>query len=206
MDKLNDLSKELQEATTQILDIIKGKTELSAGEKKEIVTLFVKVDKLKKSIISLIFSRNGQPISARDRILEYLKESVGKKVSGPELSQVGSISEFARRIRELRNECGGWQISTGMNRPDLKPDEYVLETLKQKPEFERMTAKVWAQVLERDNFTCQKCGWKKGDKQTNNRKFLEVHHKNPVRAKGKPEPNNLITLCNVCHDAQEAIN
>ena len=66
-----------------------------------------------------------------------------------------------------------------------------------------MNAKVWEEVLKRDNFTCQNCGWKKGDPQTNNRKFLEVHHRNPVKAKGKPTSANLITLCNFCHDAKK---
>jgi hypothetical protein len=152
----------------------------------------------------LLFSNEDKETSARDRILSYLRENVGQKVTSKELSQVAGISEFARRIRELRHECGGWKISTGFNRPDLKPDEYLLESLEQKPVYERMNAEIWARVLKRDNFTCQNCGWKKGDPQTNNRKFLEVHHKNPVRAQGEPTEDNLVTLCNVCHDSRES--
>lgn len=49
-------------------------------------------------------------------------------------------------------------------------------------------------VLERDNFTCQKC--KIQDKTA---KSLEVHHLIPITFDGKDEINNLITLCSDCH-------
>lgn len=174
----------------------------SQQQTKDIITLFVQIDEIKKKIVENLFGYKKKT-GARDRILAYLKENVGQKVSGDEIRQVAGISEYARRVRELRHEHGGWQISTGMNRANLRPNEYVLENLEQKPVFERMNAKIWDEVLKRDNFTCQNCLWSKDDPQTNNRRFLEVHHKDPVRAHGKPEVTNLITLCNVCHDAQE---
>lgn len=201
MTGLTEYGQKLQEAVVEIICLIGSGDRVSSQKSRRIITLFVKIDEIKKSIVSILFHDKGKETSARDRILAYLKENVGEKVSGRELAQVGGISEFARRIRELRHECGGWQISTGMNRPDLRPDEYLLESLEQRPVYERMNAQVWAEVLKRDNFTCQNCGWKKGDAQSNNRKFLEVHHKNPVQAQGEPTPENLITLCNVCHDA-----
>ncbi|NCN59299.1 hypothetical protein COW99_00700 [Candidatus Roizmanbacteria bacterium CG22_combo_CG10-13_8_21_14_all_38_20] len=201
MANLFEYGKRLQEAALEIISLIGSGEHISKQKSRKIITLFVKIDEIKKSIVSILFHDNGRETSARDRILAYLKSNVGEKVSGRELSQVGGISEYARRIRELRHEHGGWQISTGMNRSDLRPDEYLLESLNQRPVYERMNAQVWAEVLERDSFTCQNCGWKKGDPQTNNRKFLEVHHRNPVKAQGEPTIENLITLCNVCHDA-----
>lgn len=206
MTNLSEHTKELLSLVKNLVDLLPNSGEsLTSSKRKKVVTLFVRINEIKTEIVRLLFKKNGNKVSARDRILMYLKENVGQVVTGKELAEVGGISEFARRIRELRHEHGGWQISTGMNRPDLRPDEYVLENLEQKPVYERMNAKVWAEVLERDNFACQNCGWRKGDAQTNNRKFLEVHHKNPVRAKGKPTVDNLITLCNVCHDAKEAV-
>lgn len=48
-------------------------------------------------------------------------------------------------------------------------------------------------ILERDNYTCQKCKKEKDyDK-------LEVHHKIPRAEGGDDDFNNLITLCYDCH-------
>lgn len=203
MSKLKNEGRQLKKMASELSKILNKKDRVSDSDKKNIIKLFIKLDEVKKGIVSILFGRGENETSARKRIIEYLKENVGKKVSGNEIAQVAGISEYARRIRELRHEHGGWQISTGMNRSDLRPNEYVLEDLKQRPSYERMNAKIWKTVLERDNFTCLRCGWGKGDPQRNSRRFLEVHHKNPVKAKGKPSVGNLITLCNVCHDAEE---
>jgi len=48
------------------------------------------------------------------------------------------------------------------------------------------------ECLERDNYTCQKCGIKGGSE-------LHAHHKIPRAFGGKDEINNLTTLCNHCH-------
>jgi biotin operon repressor len=68
-----------------------------------------------------------QPGDARSRIAAILRENVGRVVSLDELLYVGKISEVARRVRELREE--GYQISSHNDRPDLRPGQYVLETL-----------------------------------------------------------------------------
>ena len=49
-------------------------------------------------------------------------------------------------------------------------------------------------VLERDNFSCRKCGFE--DKSG---KLLEVHHVLPLYNEGKDDLKNLITLCQDCH-------
>jgi hypothetical protein len=76
----------------------------------------------------------GLPSSAHDRILRYLRLRVGKVVTKDELEGVAGISEWARRVRELR-EDGGWQISTNSHRPDLRAGEYVLESPTADPEL-----------------------------------------------------------------------
>lgn len=43
---------------------------------------------------------------ARHRILIYLKAHVGEEVSGEQLATVSGIGEWARRVRELRDEYG----------------------------------------------------------------------------------------------------
>ena len=67
--------------------------------------------------------------SARDRILAYLQKFVGKEITSDELAVVAGISDFARRIRELRTEFG-WPIATGVTMTEesgmhLPPDSYV---------------------------------------------------------------------------------
>ncbi|MEK6823680.1 MAG: HNH endonuclease [Nanoarchaeota archaeon] len=49
-------------------------------------------------------------------------------------------------------------------------------------------------VLERDNFSCQKCGFRDA-----NGEELEIHHINPKVFNGLNEINNLSTLCSICH-------
>lgn len=69
------------------------------------------------------------PTSARDRIKEYFKAFAGEVIEGDELSAISGIAQYARRIRELREE--GFIIRTGPDalgpstgRP-LRPDQYV---------------------------------------------------------------------------------
>lgn len=63
--------------------------------------------------------------NARQRILVYLLRHVGHVVDGQALAGVSGIAEWARRVRELRVEYG-WPIESGVQRPDLRPDQYVL--------------------------------------------------------------------------------
>ncbi len=67
------------------------------------------------------------PTGAHDRILRYLQLRVGQVVEKEELDGVSGISEWARRVRELRVD-DGWPISTNGNRDDLRPGQYVLES------------------------------------------------------------------------------
>jgi hypothetical protein len=67
--------------------------------------------------------------SARDRIRKYLLEHKGQIVDGDELSVISGISEYGRRVRELRAE--GLEILTGPERDprtghSLRPDQYLL--------------------------------------------------------------------------------
>jgi len=63
---------------------------------------------------------------AQSRILQYLRLNIGRTVTKDELSGVGGISEWARRVRELRVEHG-WPIQSGVTRDDLRVGEYLLE-------------------------------------------------------------------------------
>ncbi|SFH52959.1 5-methylcytosine-specific restriction endonuclease McrA [Actinopolymorpha cephalotaxi] len=77
--------------------------------------------------------------STQQRVLAYLRSRIGQKVPKEELRGVAGIYEWARRIRELRVEHG-WAIVTNVQRPDLKPGEYVLEH----DQPDRLLADDWA--------------------------------------------------------------
>jgi len=83
---------------------------------------------------------------------------------------------------------------------DCRIEFYRLETredvLTGNADWRFLWPSVRDKVLERDNYTCQVCGFK-GDSWGSN---LEVHHIVPLHKGGKClDPENLITLCKKCH-------
>jgi len=52
--------------------------------------------------------------SARDRLRRYFEQHVGEIVDKDELAQVAGIHEWARRVRELRDDDGAHRNSPEM--------------------------------------------------------------------------------------------
>ena len=88
----------------------------------------------------------------------------------------------------------------------LRSDQYVMLTLERVPPYERVPAKVWAEVMTEAGGRCSICRWTPTDGASQRRKLLEVHHREPQHARPEDvhDPANLRVLCNVCHDAQHA--
>jgi len=101
---------------------------------------------------------------SKARILEFFLLNMGVVLSSKDIQAAsGGAAEWARRVRELRNEQG-YQILSHKDRADLKPGQYLLETKKRLPAFKREISKeTRARVLERNGFTCQMCGLAAGD-------------------------------------------
>ena len=101
---------------------------------------------------------------SKQRILEFLLANAGRVIDGRELREAsGGASEWARRVRELRDE-EGYQVLTHKDRADLKPGQYLLLAKKRLPAMPRGISKeLRARVLERNGFTCQMCGAAAGD-------------------------------------------
>ncbi len=140
--------------------------------------------------------------SVRDKILEYLTRNAGKKVTGEELRYVANNhTEWARRVRELRTELG-WQVMTKMaGMPELPVGVYVLASTRQAPEHDRVIPdQIRRQVLQRDGYKCRSCGWSHDQWNTSDPRHLEAHHRDPHVQGGENTPENLTTLCNICHD------
>ena len=146
--------------------------------------------------------RKDGKLSVRDKILQYLRRFVGKEISGEELRYVAdNKTEWARRTRELRTEFG-WPVMTRFTgRPDLSVGIYVLEEDRQAPEHDRkIPESIYRAVLVRDKYACLDCGWMHEQWNRSDPRHLEAHHIKPHVKGGTNTEENLITLCNICHD------
>jgi hypothetical protein len=141
---------------------------------------------------------------ARAKLRAHFLNHIGKVMDAAELRPVaGDISEWARRVRELRTE-EGYQILTHNDRADLKPGEYLLESAKPLPAFARGISKeTRAYVLDRNGFTCQMCGAVAGEPHPydpSRKTRLHIGHVIDKSAGGSDEATNLKAICSVCNE------
>lgn len=119
------------------------------------------------------------------------------------------VSEWARRVRELR-EDEGWKILTHNDTVDLKPGEYRLSEAPPEKQisFARgISAKLRAEVLDRNGFTCQMCGLTPGDidPYTGRKVRLHIGHIVDKNLGGRDELSNLRSLCSTCNQGAKNI-
>lgn len=143
-------------------------------------------------------------MGARSLLRDYFLANVGRVLNSEELREAaGGISEWARRVRELRTE-EGYQILTHNDRSDLKPGQYILVTAAPEPAFERGISKeVRAFVLDRNGFTCQMCGAAAGEPHPYDptRKVrLHIGHIIDKSMGGGDDGGNLRAVCSVCNE------
>jgi hypothetical protein len=137
-------------------------------------------------------------------ILGFLLANTGRVIESRELQEAsGWAAEWARRLRELRDE-EGYQILSHKDRADLKPGQYLLETAKRRPAFQRGISKeTRAVVLERNGYTCQMCGLAAGDADPfhpSRTVRLTMGHIKDKSKGGSDEPNNLRAVCTNCNE------
>ena len=115
-------------------------------------------------------------------------------------------SEWARRIRELRTE-EGYLILTHNDRSELKPGQYLLESPKPQPAFERAISKESrAIVLDRNGFTCQMCGAVAGEPHPydpTRKTRLHIGHIIDKSKGGSDDPSNLRAICSICNEGAQ---
>lgn len=140
---------------------------------------------------------------ARAKLREYFKAHVNEILEGNKLREIaGGITEWARRVRELRNE-EGMNIVTHNDRSNLKPGQYMLVDLKPLPAFERGISKeTRAYVLDRNGFTCQMCGIAAGEVHPFDGRKTRLHigHIIDKSMGGTDDPSNLRAICSVCNE------
>ena len=150
-------------------------------------------------------------VGSKVKIRQFLLANIGRVISSRELQKAadGAV-QYSRRLRELR-EQEGWQILTHNDSTDLKPGQYLL---KEKPPekaavaFERtISAKLRAEVLDRNGFTCVMCGLTPGDidPATGRKVRLHIGHIKDKSLGGKEELSNLRALCSTCNQGAKNI-
>ena len=137
-------------------------------------------------------------------ILEFLIANLGRTVNSQQLQRAsGGISEWARRVRELRDE-EGYDIVSHNDQADLKPGEYVLRSSKRRPAFKRgLSKELRAIVLERNGYTCQMCGAAAGDPdpfKTSRTVRLTIGHILDKSKGGEDTQSNLRAVCSSCNE------
>ena len=142
--------------------------------------------------------------SSKQLILEYFLANLGKTLESRDIQVAsGGAVEWARRVRELRNE-EGYQILSHKDRADLKPNQYLLETTKRTPAFKRNISKeTRAWVLERNGYTCQMCGVAAGDPDPlggDRTVRLTMGHIVDKSKGGEDSPQNLRAICTNCNE------
>lgn len=137
--------------------------------------------------------------SARDKLRDYFEAHVGKVLDGATLRDVAGISDWPRRVRELRGD-EGMQIHTHHDRDDLKPGQYMLVSRKRIPRIgHSIDARQRARILERNGYTCQMCGRGPDDEDPldpTRKVKLHIDHIDPD---GPPEDHNLRVCCSTCN-------
>jgi hypothetical protein len=141
---------------------------------------------------------------SKQLILEFFLNNVGKVLESRQIQVAsGGASEWARRVRELRNE-DGYQILTHKDRIDLKPNQYLMENIKRIPAFTRNISKeTRAWVLERNGYTCQMCGVAAGDPDPfhpGRTIRLTMGHILDKSKGGDDTPQNLRAICSNCNE------
>ena len=141
---------------------------------------------------------------SKQLILEFFLSNIAKILESKDIQNAsGGAVEWARRVRELRNE-DGYQILSHKDRANLKPNQYLLETIDRLPSFARSISKeTRAWVLERNGYTCQMCGVAAGDPDPlggNRTVRLTMAHIIDKSKGGGDTPQNLRAVCTNCNE------
>lgn len=134
-------------------------------------------------------------------ILDLLYNNLGKLVTNEQLIEATKQHNYARRLRELRAE--GWQIVYNNS-----PQGYIMPTADkvEKNPGEYVNLRLRTEVLERDNYTCQMCGYAAGQKFVDGEVVrLEADHILPLAEGGQTTVDNLQTLCSRCNAGKKSV-
>ena len=150
---------------------------------------------------------------SKQKIKDFLLANVGRVVTSIEIRDAAGsdVSEWARRVRELR-EDENWAILSHNDNAGLRPGQYLLKEVPSPKrtaiKFARgMSTKLRAEVLDRNGSTCQMCGLTPGeiDPATRRKVRLHIGHIVDKNLGGRDELSNLRTLCSTCNQGAKNI-
>ncbi len=149
---------------------------------------------------------------SKERIRQFLLANKGRIVTSIQIRDAAGsgVSEWARRLRELR-EDERWPILTHNDSTELKPGQYLLTgdpPERSNVKFSRaISARLRAEVLDRNGFTCQMCGLTPGDidPSTGRKVRLHIGHIVDKSLGGKDELSNLRALCSTCNQGAKNV-
>jgi len=111
-----------EELRYKLIELLKDfESKLQAGNLRSQVKALVPANHTLRDLGSSLITVD-EANSARDRILAYLRAYPKVLLHGDELMVVAGISEYGRRIRELRKEHG-WPVLSGQALKDMADDD-----------------------------------------------------------------------------------
>lgn len=159
-----------------------------------------KLEEVEPEVYKEIYSES----SGKGRIRKYLLDNVGNTVTSERIARVSGIKQYARRVRELRNE-EGFIIDSTRTRSELSQNEYFVREIQDDfNEKSRISVKARKKQIDRQA-SCEICGRHRDHRDV---KYIEVDHIESFIDFDDPEavndPENLRTLCNDCHHGKSA--
>ena len=153
---------------------------------------------LRTDIVDLLSTRRELRRSRRNRKTRYRKARFNNRKKPKGWLAPSILNRINAHLSVVRTVCSILPVTTiivetasfdiqKMKNPDIKGTDY-----QHGEQFSFYNIREY--VLFRDGHTCQHCHGKSGDK------ILNVHHLES-RKTGGNAPNNLITLCETCHNA-----
>jgi 5-methylcytosine-specific restriction endonuclease McrA len=133
-------------------------------------------------------------VSARKRLYDYIKAQNKNKFSSEELRAIGKIDDWARTLRQLRQDK--------IIDYDYQGQEYRVTNIGKYSRSSKrasLTSKDKYRIRHRDGHRCQSCG-----NGVNDGVKLHVDHKVPIEWGGDNSDDNLWTLCSKCNLAKKA--
>lgn len=130
------------------------------------------------------------------KVEDYVKDSpLKKRILINDVTPCFSMTYISPSGRKTRTSYFDFTVNEVAR---LYDDSKNLLSKQKSTKYQRsaMTSQIRESVLQRDNWTCQKCG---NSVYREPNLLLEVDHIIPISKGGKTEPNNLQTLCWRCN-------
>jgi hypothetical protein len=147
--------------------------------------------------------KTPRELGSKAKLRAFFLDNIGRVLDSETLLKVADSSEWARRVRELRNE-EGYEILTHKDRADLKPGQYLLTSGERNTSASErgISKETRAYVIDRDGNTCQMCGVAAGEIHPFDGRpaRMQLGHVIDKSKGGSDEADNLRLLCSVCNE------